>query len=310
MSAPIFSGSVPMDGPSISSSSTQHIASLPPRSFLPTSTIELSLKNSIQRDADEQKTRFIDENPTQTVSLLLSPNPFIPSSSPIFSYPSPDNSFVLTFPFSCPPRFKNESRYENELVIHATKVIMWATNRKQPSYSPTHVTMLTNQRKRQEEHKLLLQYSTRQIAEVARKELVTRSSESKYNLVPEDVRPRSIQGIIQPIPVNYDPDQILAHFHFNLGIDHGINFTPLYHNLTKQRLEKWILSFAPNARCSVKLQSIARVRKHGANRNQMLEEKMSGEIQTFVLWMYKTIRERITNYVLYVYNLGILLRIV
>ena len=109
--------------------------------------------------------------------------------------------------------------HENELVIHATKVIMWSTNRKHPTYSPTHVTILTNQRKRQTEHKLLLQYSSVDIAYDARRELHNRSIESKFNLVLEDVRPRSIQGIIQPIPVNYDPDQILAHFNFSLGMD-------------------------------------------------------------------------------------------
>ena len=99
MSVANFSGSVPMDGPSIPFSSTQDTPSLPPTSFLPTNTTELSFENPIQRDADEQQTRFIGENPAQTVSLLLSPNHVSPSSSPIFSYPSADTSFVVTFPF-------------------------------------------------------------------------------------------------------------------------------------------------------------------------------------------------------------------
>ena len=67
MSVPNFSGSVPMDGPSIFSSSTQDITSLPPRSFLPTHPTQLSFQNPIQRGANEEKTHSIGENPVQTV---------------------------------------------------------------------------------------------------------------------------------------------------------------------------------------------------------------------------------------------------
>ena len=61
MSVPNVFGSVPMDGPSITSSSTQYIASLPPRSFLPTHPIQLSFPNPIQLGADEAKTHSIGE---------------------------------------------------------------------------------------------------------------------------------------------------------------------------------------------------------------------------------------------------------
>ena len=159
-----------MDGSSISSSSTQDIASLPPRSFLPTHPTQISFQNPIQRGADEEKTHSIGENAVQTVFSSSQISSII-SSSPIFSHPTTDNSFVVLFPFSCPPRFKNESRHKNDLVIHATKVIMWSTNRKHPTYSPTHVKILTNQGKRQTEHKLLLHYSSIDIAYDARREL-------------------------------------------------------------------------------------------------------------------------------------------
>ena len=150
---------------------------------------------------------------------------------------------------------------------------MWSTSKKQPTYPPTHVKILTNQNNRHTEHKLLLQYSSSNIATLAREELKIRSNESGKSLSIEDVYQRSIRGIIQPIPVCYDLSQIQAHFNSNLCSNHGITFTPIYHPLTKQRLEKWNWSCTPNARGINLLMKIPRVWKHGANHDRIVGRK-------------------------------------
>ena len=135
MTEPCFPGLILQDRPSISSSSNPFITPLPSTSFLAYPTHVLSVSNPIQRDMDEKQTPSIDQTLVETV-FTSQQSSSSTSSTRILSAPTQDKSFVVSFPYSCLPRYRNESRFENDLAIHATKLIMWSTLTNNPPTLP------------------------------------------------------------------------------------------------------------------------------------------------------------------------------
>ena len=145
MTEPSFPGLILQDRPSIPSSSNPFISPLPPLWFLAYPTHVLSAPNPIQRDMDEKQTPSIDQALVETV-FTSQQSTSSTSSTRILSPPTQDNSFAVSFPYSRPLRYRNESRFENDVSIHASKLIMWSTCKKQQPYPRTNVRILMNQK--------------------------------------------------------------------------------------------------------------------------------------------------------------------